>query len=46
MEKAYDRIHWEFLCNTVIEIGIPIEFINIIMHCVTSCSMQILWYGE
>lgn len=46
LEKAYDRIIWDFLKDTLREIGLLLYFIDIIMECVTSCNMRSLWNGE
>ena len=46
MSKAYDRIEWCFL-RTVLELnGFRSHFINLIMHCVSSVSYQILLNGS
>nr|YP_010833493.1 hypothetical protein QLP06_mgp004 [Jatropha curcas]WFG81119.1 hypothetical protein [Jatropha curcas] len=46
LEKAYDRIRWDFLYDTLLEVGLPFHFVRIIMDCVTSSSMSILWNGS
>ncbi|WCJ35671.1 DNAse I-like superfamily protein [Euphorbia peplus] len=46
LEKAYDRISWSFLRDTLIEVGMPNGLVNVIMECVTSSSLQVLWNGE
>jgi len=35
MAKAYDRIEWNFLKNTLTPMGFPNNFVAIIMKCVT-----------
>lgn len=45
LEKAYDRLNWDFLQKNS-DIGLSFSFVNIIMHCVTTCEMQVLWNGE
>ena len=46
LEKAYDRLSWDFIKETLAFVGLPTNFIRIIMECITSCSMQILWNGK
>ncbi|KAH9671615.1 putative ribonuclease H protein [Citrus sinensis] len=46
LEKAYDRLSWDFIHETLREIGLPMDLIRIIMECITSVSMQLLWNGE
>lgn len=45
LEKAYDRLSWDFLKETVLDLGLSLPFICIFMECVTSCNMRILWNG-
>nr|KYP38810.1 Transposon TX1 uncharacterized [Cajanus cajan] len=46
LEKAYDRLSWEFIRETLTDIGIPKNLIGLIWHCISSPSMQVLWNGE
>ncbi|KAK9028323.1 hypothetical protein V6N11_068130 [Hibiscus sabdariffa] len=46
LEKAYDRIGWSFIEETLHELGIPVQFISWVMYCVSSVSMQIIWNGD
>ncbi|CAL1380726.1 unnamed protein product [Linum trigynum] len=46
LEKAYDRLHWSFLRDTLGEIGLPSTWINRIMTCVEKNKMRISWNGE
>ena len=46
LEKAYDRLKWSFICDTLLEMRIAQNLVDIIMLCITSCSMRILWNGE
>ncbi|CAL1387360.1 unnamed protein product [Linum trigynum] len=34
LEKAYDRLRWDFLRDTVVEVGLPSSWIQSIMFCV------------
>lgn len=45
-EKAYDRLNWQFIRDTLLQMNIPILLIDIIMECVTSAKLQVLWNGE
>lgn len=46
MEKAYDRLDWGFLYNTLCEIGFASRFIDIIMACVRTATMKVCWNGQ
>lgn len=46
LEKAYDRLSWDFIQETLGVIGLPMDLIRIIMECITTVSMQLLWNGE
>ena len=46
LEKVYDSVSWEFLERTLKDFGIPESVINLIMNCVRSSSLSILWYGS
>ncbi|WCJ31853.1 Polynucleotidyl transferase ribonuclease H-like superfamily protein [Euphorbia peplus] len=46
LEKAYDRLCWDFIDDTLQQVGIPSGIIKLIMFCVSSSSLQILWNGR
>ncbi|CAL1353594.1 unnamed protein product [Linum trigynum] len=46
LEKAYDRLRWDFLRDTLMEIGLPSSWINCVMFCVENNQMRLLWNGE
>lgn len=46
LEKAYDRMSWEFLEYTLRRFAFPEKIISLIMWCVKSSSLAILWNGE
>ena len=46
LEKAYNRIDWNFLNNTFQKINFPSNIINIIMACVESTQFAILLNGS
>ena len=45
-EKAYDRLRWSFLRESLMELSLPQLMVDIVMNCVTSAKLQILWNGE
>ncbi|XP_057442323.1 uncharacterized protein LOC130734042 [Lotus japonicus] len=46
LEKAYDSVSWTFLEETLTLFGFPPRIIQLIMCCVSSSSLSILWNGE
>jgi hypothetical protein len=46
MAKAYDRIEWSFLEQTLRTMGFPPNLTNTIMRCVSSVSFSILVNGQ
>lgn len=46
LEKAYDRIRWDFLEDTLLAAKLPNSWVEWIMKCVTGPSMTLLWNGE
>lgn len=46
LEKAYDRIRWDFLEDTLLAARLPETWIRWIMRCVEGPDMNILWNGE
>lgn len=46
LEKAYDRLEWSFIRETLEIIGMPSLLINVISKCLDSVSMCINWNGE
>lgn len=45
-EKAYDRVSWSFLEDTLGAFNFPRNLIRLIMLCVKNAKSQILWNGE
>lgn len=41
-EKAYYRLNWGFIQETLILAGLPLSFMNIVMECITLVSFSIL----
>lgn len=46
LEKAYNRLSWKFIEDTLEDIGILPNLIRLIMNCVMSSSMQVLFNGS
>lgn len=46
MDKAYDRLKWDFIKHTLITTGFPEGIINNIMNCITIVSFSILTNGH
>lgn len=46
LEKAYDRLSWKFVQDTLIDIGCPENFSDIVWQCLSSPTMRLLWIGE
>ncbi|KAH1097426.1 hypothetical protein J1N35_014347 [Gossypium stocksii] len=45
LEKAYDRVSWEFIDASLIAVGIPTFLRKVIMSAIFLSAMQILWNG-
>ncbi|CAN1125969.1 LINE-1 reverse transcriptase homolog [Linum perenne] len=45
LAKAYDRVEWSFLNDTLLAAGFPKEFVDLTMACVTTANFQVLWNG-
>jgi hypothetical protein len=46
LEKAYDNVSWDFLQACLTQNGFPPVTVKLIMYCVTSSSLSILWNGR
>lgn len=46
LEKAYDRLKWSFMEETLHDVGLPEGLIGVIMRLVRSDSCRLLWNGE
>ena len=45
LEKAYDRLEWNFIHKILQAYYFPNKLINLIMNCVSSTSISILFNG-
>jgi len=46
LEKAFDNFNWNFLKSCLYDFGFPYITTKLIMHCVTSSTLSILWNGN
>ncbi|XP_061371831.1 uncharacterized protein LOC133314370 [Gastrolobium bilobum] len=46
LDKAYDRLDWQFIHNTMVDIGLPRNLIHLIDECVQTPSMNLIWNGS
>lgn len=46
LEKAYDRLSWDFIRNTLFCLGLNNDWVRNIMACVESPGMSIIWNGK
>ena len=46
LEKAYDRLSWSFIRDTLKEVELPSSWVNNIMHCVETPRMEIIWNNK
>lgn len=46
LEKAYDRLCWDFIKDTLHDIGCPNNFIDIVWWRISSSRMRLLLNGD
>ena len=46
MHKAYDRVEWSFLWKMMIKLGFHIQWVDLIMACVTSVSYSVRFNSQ
>lgn len=42
----YDRLNWNFIRDTLVDIDLPENIVNLIWSCISTASMRMLWNGE
>ncbi|CAN1163243.1 LINE-1 retrotransposable element ORF2 protein [Linum perenne] len=45
LAKAFDRLEWCFVADTLTKANLPPHLITVIMACISSVSTQVLWNG-
>lgn len=45
LEKAYDKVNWNFFGNNFLDFCFHVRIENFILHCVSSSLLSILWNG-
>ncbi|KAL4332409.1 hypothetical protein GQ457_07G003100 [Hibiscus cannabinus] len=43
LEKAYDRLEWNFISDTLQDVGLPVSLRRVLMACISTVSSQIVW---
>ncbi|XP_019200262.1 PREDICTED: uncharacterized protein LOC109193892 [Ipomoea nil] len=46
LEKAYDRLNWDFIKDTLVDAGFEAGWVRAIMECVSTPTMSIVWNGN
>lgn len=46
MQKAYDRVEWDFLQMSMLKMGFAAHWVHLIMQCVTTVSLNVKVNGE
>lgn len=46
LKKSYDHLKWCFVKETLLECGLPANFINLIWYCIFTSSTKVLWKEE
>ena len=46
LEKAHDRLRWAFIEEMLEVVRIPEKLRKVIMLCITSSSMRLIWNGQ
>ncbi|KAK9994753.1 hypothetical protein SO802_024456 [Lithocarpus litseifolius] len=46
LEKAYDKLEWNFIRDMLIRVNLPMDIIDVIMSCVSTVFTSILFNGE
>lgn len=46
LKKAYDRLEWCFVKETLSNVRLPQPMVERIMECVTNAKFHLMWSGE
>ena len=46
LEKAYDRLSWSFIRETLIAANLPNDLVRVIMDCIEITSLNVMWNGR
>lgn len=46
LEKAYDRLSWDFNKDTLVEVGLSSNWVRNIMECIQTSHLALLWNGD
>ncbi|MCH86708.1 RNA-directed DNA polymerase (Reverse transcriptase), partial [Trifolium medium] len=46
LEKAYDRLEWNFIEDTLMKLQLPHQLISLIMKCISPNSLSLNWNGS
>ena len=46
LEKAYDRLSWNFIHDTVEKVGLSPSWQWNIMHCIETVKLSVIWSGK
>ncbi|CAA0815635.1 Unknown protein [Striga hermonthica] len=46
LDKAYDRVKWKYIRDSLAQMGLDSPSVTLIMECVTSVHFAILWNGR
>lgn len=46
LEKAYNRLKWDFVKEILNDIGCPSNFVQLIWCCIPYAKMRMLWNRE
>lgn len=46
LEKAYDRVDWQFLEEVLQKVGFTTTLIRVILNCIRSTKLSVIWNGQ
>lgn len=46
LQKTYNHVRWDYLKGCLVHFGFPQITIDLIMHCVSSSSLSLIWNGQ